>query len=324
MRTTGWLRINAERLQVVRGGGSKTRPYKSTGAAALIDVVLLPMQRGIGLDDDALLRPALQLFDQRSLSRFQRLRYFRMDAQRDAARTHLRRHLARFGLNFVAQRGNGFHHAGASAVGARLAQRAFQGLLGAFACDGHQTKFIEAQNFRWRSVGAQRVFQHRHYFLAVAALFHVNEVNDDDAAQIAQPHLTHDFLASFQVRPDDGVFQPVRALADEFSGVDVNRHQRFGVIDHDVAAGLQPNFRAQALVNFLLDAELFEYWSFLGVQLHAAHQLRLEAAHEIHHLGVLLFSIHPDRAEIRRDVIAQNAFHQIQIAMQQGRRLALL
>src|ERR1700691_3046523 len=288
-------------VEVECRGGSKTRPTKENYAAALVDVVLLPMQGGIRLDDDAFLRPALEFLDQRSFPRFQRLRNLGMDAKRDAARTHLRRHLARLGLNFVAQRRDGFHHAGAGAIRAGLAEGAFQGLLGAFARDRHQTKFIEAQHFRRRAVGAQRIFQHRHHFLAVAALFHVNEIDNDDPAQIAQAHLAHDFLAGFQVRAHDGVFEPVRALADKFSGVHVNRHQRFGVIDHNVAAGLQPNFRAQALVNFLLDAELFEYWSFLSVKLHEPHQLRLEAAHEVHYFGVFLFGVHPDRAEIRSE-----------------------
>ena len=80
-------------------------------------------------------------------ARLQRLGDFGMDAQSDAARTHLRRHLARFGLNLVAERGNGFHHARAGAIRARLAERAFQGLLGALAGDGDQAEFVEAQHF---------------------------------------------------------------------------------------------------------------------------------------------------------------------------------
>src|SRR5579863_2637536 len=51
----------------------------------LVNIVLLPVQRGIGLDDHALFSPALQLFDQPRLARLQRLGNFRMDAQREAA-----------------------------------------------------------------------------------------------------------------------------------------------------------------------------------------------------------------------------------------------
>ena len=34
-------------------------------------------------------------------------------------------------------------------------------------------------------------------------------------------------------------------LADEAAGVDVDRDQRLGLVDHDVAAGRQPDLRAQ-------------------------------------------------------------------------------
>ena len=191
-------------------------------------------------------------------ARLERLGDFRMHAQREAAGVHVRSHLPRFGLDLVAERGDGLHHAGAGAIGAGLAERAFESLLGALAGDGDEAEFVEAQHFRGCAVGAESVFQRRHDFFAVAALFHVDEVDDDDAAEIAQAHLADDFLHGFEVGADDGVFEAVRALADEFAGVDVNGDERFGVVDDDVAAGFQPDLGAQALVNFLLNAELFE------------------------------------------------------------------
>ena len=126
-----------------------------------------------------------------------------------------------------------------------------------------EAEFVEAQHFRRRAIGAQSVFESGHHFFAVAALFHVDEVDDDDAAEIAQAHLADDFLHGFEVGPDDGVFEAVRAAADVLSGVDVDGDQRFGVVDDDVAAGFQPDFRAQAFVDFLLDAELLEDRAFL-------------------------------------------------------------
>ena len=210
-----------------------------------------------------------------------------------------RSHLARFGLNLVAERGDGFHHARAGAIGAGLAERALESLLGALAGDGDQAKLVEAQHFRRRAIGAQSVFERGHHFFAVAALFHVDEVDDDDAAQIAQAHLADDFLHRFEVGADDGVFEAVRAFADEFAGVDVDGHQRFGVVDDDVAAGLEPHFRAQALVDFLLDAEFLEDRRVLAVEFHAVDQRRLKAAHEVDHLGEFLFGVDPDGARSR-------------------------
>src|SRR4029077_16600648 len=90
------------------------------------------------------------------------------------------------------------------------------------------------------------------------------------------------------------------------------------------AAGLEPNFSAQRFVQLVLDAELLEDRGLLGVQLHSADQLGLEAAHKFDPFAVFLFAINPDRREIIADVVAQNALDQIQVAMQKRRRLALL
>src|SRR5215510_3969614 len=96
--------------------------------AYLIDVVLLPVQGGVGLDDDALARGLLELLDQGRLARLERLGDFGMDAQGQALGLEFRRHLASLGLNFVADRGDGLHHARPGAVGARLAENSLERL----------------------------------------------------------------------------------------------------------------------------------------------------------------------------------------------------
>src|SRR6202166_492375 len=233
-------------------------------------------------------------------------------------------HFAGFGLNFVAQRGNGFDHAGAGAIRARLAEHALESLLGALAGDAHQAKFVETQRFRRRFIFFEGLLQREQNFVAVAALFHVDEIDHDDAAEVAQANLAHDFFHRFQIGFDDGVFQARGTFADEFAGVDVDGHQRFGVIDDDVAAGLEPNFGAQGFVEFVLDAELFEDGCFLGVQLDAADQLGLEAADEFDDLAEFFFAVDPDGGEIVADVIAQDAFDEIQVAMEKRGSFALL
>src|ERR1700688_1222510 len=233
-------------------------------------------------------------------------------------------HFAGFRLDFVAQRGNGFDHAGAGAIRAGLAEHALKSLLGAFASDAHQAKFVEGQRFRRRFIFFEGLLQREQHLCAVAALFHVDEVDDNDAAQIAQTNLAHDFLHRFQIGFDDGVFEARGTFANEFTGVDVDGHQRFGVVDDDVAAGLEPHFGAQGFVEFVLDAELFEDGRFLGVELDAADQLGLEAADKFDDLAEFFFAVDPDGGEIVADVIAQDAFHEIQIAMEQRGSFALL
>jgi hypothetical protein len=66
---------------------------------------------------------------------------------------------------------------------------------------------------------------------------HVDEVEDDDAAQVAQPQLARDRLRGFEVGLEDRVVEVARA--DEATGVDVDRRQRLGLVDYEVAARLQ-------------------------------------------------------------------------------------
>src|SRR6202011_4475754 len=92
----------------------------------------------------------------------------------------------------------------------------------------------------------------------------------------------------------------------------------------DVAAGLEPHFGAQGFVEFVLDAELFEDGRFLGVQLDAADQLGLKTADEFDDLAEFFFAVDPDGGEIVANVIAQDAFDEIQIAMEKRGSFALL
>src|SRR5262249_3198297 len=52
--------------------------------------------------------------------------------------------------------------------------------------------------------------------------------------------------------------------------------------------------------------------------------LRLEAADKLENLAVLLFAVDPDGGEIVADVVAKDAFDEIQVAVQDRRRFALV
>jgi hypothetical protein len=66
---------------------------------------------------------------------------------------------------------------------------------------------------------------------------HVDEVGNDDAAQVAQTELAGDRSGRFEVRLEDRVLEI--ACTDEAAGVDVDGRQRFGLVDDQVAPALQ-------------------------------------------------------------------------------------
>src|SRR5271169_3966412 len=91
-------------------------PLRMTPSArASIDVVLLPVERGIGLNDGALARSLLEFLDERGLAGLEGLGDFWMHAQGDAGGVQIGGHLARLGLNLVADGGHRFDHARAGA-----------------------------------------------------------------------------------------------------------------------------------------------------------------------------------------------------------------
>src|ERR1700730_74805 len=127
-----------------------------------VDVVLLPVQGGVGLDDDVFVGGLLELVNEHGLARLESLGDFRMDAQRQIRALMVGGgHLARFGLNFVAERWARFNHAGTGAVWAWLAEDALERLLGALASDADQTEFVERERLRGRFVLLEGLLQRR-------------------------------------------------------------------------------------------------------------------------------------------------------------------
>ncbi len=184
-------------------------------------------------------------------------------------------------------------------------------MLGTFARDADEAEFVEGQRLGRSFILFKRLLQRDENFLTVAALFHVDKVDHDDAAEVAETNLADDFLHGFEVGLDDGVLEARGALADEFPCIDVDRHKRFSVIDDDVAAGFEPNLGAQGFIQLMLNAELLEDRRFFAVELDTIDELGLEAADEFDDLAVFLFAVNPDGAEIVADIIAKDAFDEI-------------
>ncbi len=169
----------------------------------------------------------------------------------------------------------------------------------------------------------ERFFEGGHDLGAVLAVVHVDEVDDDDAAKVAQSNLADDFRHRVEVGLDDGVFKP-RRLADVLAGVDVDGDQCLGLVDDDGAAALEPDLGAQGLGDFVLNAKLLKEWSLLGVELDAAHQRGREVVEKAHDAFVVGFRIDPDGGEVGADLIAQDALDQREIVIDERGRLGVV
>ena len=80
---------------------------------------------------------------------------------------------------------------------------------------------------------------------------HVDEVDDDQAGEVAQAQLARHLVGGLQVGAQRRLLDA--ALARRAAGVDVDRDQRLGLVDHQIAAGAQLHGRRQHRVELRLD-----------------------------------------------------------------------
>ena len=92
---------------------------------------------------------------------------------------------------------------------------------------------------------------------------HVDEVDDDDAADVAQPELAGDLLGRLEVVPEHRLLEarPAHVLA----GVHVDDRERLGVLDDERAARRQPHLAVERLVELLVHVVPLEQRQRLGL-----------------------------------------------------------
>src|SRR4051812_24319814 len=264
------------------------------------------MELDVGLHRDVLADRLPQVLQHGALFFLQRARDVRIHPQHQPVAVDVRPDLLHLVQDLVADRRARLDHAGAGAVRARLRQHALQALLDPLARDDHQPEVRHLQRLGRRAVLAQLLLHRLVDLLAVLLVVHVDQVEDDDPAEVAQPHLADDLLDRFEVGLDDGVFETAAGLlADEAPGVDVDRDQRLGLIDDDRSAGLQVDLALQRLVDLGLDAVLVEDRVRLRVELHLRRQARHDPLDQLDDALVLLGVVDADRLEVLGQQIAQ-------------------
>src|SRR4051812_4038427 len=98
-----------------------------------------------------------------------------------------------------------------------------------------QPEMRDAPDLDSRAVLAQAIAELALDRAVVALLVHVDEVDDDQARKVAQPELSRDLLGGLEVGLERGILDVM--FAGRAAGIDVDRNQRLGLVDDDVAAG---------------------------------------------------------------------------------------
>ncbi|CCQ85084.1 hypothetical protein PA18A_1673 [Pseudomonas aeruginosa 18A] len=184
---------------------------------------------------------------------------------------------------------------------AGLAEGRTQALAGHF----QQAEARDATDLDARAVGLEGFADTLFHGALVLRRGHVDEVDDDQAADVTQAQLAGDFLGRFQVGLQGG-FLDVAALGGA-RRVDVDGNQGLGRVDDDGAAGRQLHFALESGLDLALDLEAIEQRNAVLVQLHLAGVLRHHLADEVQGFFLGVDAVDQHFADVLAQVVADGA-----------------
>ena len=99
----------------------------------------------------------------------------------------------------------------------------------------------------------------------MGGILHINEINDDDAAEIAQTQLTGNGLGRFQIGLEN-CFGEV-AFANKTARIHIDRRHGFSAIHHNIASALERHAAIKRPLQFRFHLLSFEKRFLSGVKL---------------------------------------------------------
>src|SRR5512132_1287298 len=220
-------------------------------------------------------------------------------------------------LDFV-----GDHHAAAVAGRAGLREALEQAARDALAGHLDQAQRRHLHHLALGLVPDQGGPEAVDHGLLVALEQHVDEVDDDDAADVAQAELADDLVGRLQVVGDHRLLEV--GLADELAGVDVDDRHGLGAVDHDGAARGQPHLALQGLVDLLDHPVVLEHRQLGLVAAQLGQQVGGDLGQVLLDPGVELVAVDHQLHEVGGEDVADDPHHQLGLGVDDGRGAGLL
>ena len=207
--------------------------------------------------------------------------------------------------------GIGQHRTRALAVRASLRQNGDVVALHLFAGEGDHAEVGHGVHAALGAVFPQAVFQFGDDGGAVLRALHVDKVDDDDAADVAQAHLPRDLAGGEQIGGEYRVFQP--GIAGEFARVHVDRGERLRTVEYKIGAARERYAGTDEPVDLLFQPEVLEHFARSPVRDEFA--LPAGAAQRRRDAAVCGFVADIDIGDARQVEIAQQAHMHVGIAV---------
>ena len=193
-----------------------------------------------------------------------------------------------------------------------------QALTHALARHLHESQRGDLGDLVARTVTTQALHQAAQHEVAVRLEHHVDEVDDDNAADVTQAQLAHDLFGRLQVIAGDRLLERA-AGADELAGIDVDDGHRLGAVDDEGAARRQPDLAIHALGELLVDAMRMEDILRTHPLLDAIRELGAELIHVLLDGRVGVAPLDDELREVLVEYVAHDAHRELRLATQERR-----
>ena len=193
----------------------------------------------------------------------------------------------------------------------------------ALTCHLHEAERCHLGHLMARAIARQRLRESTQHQVAVGFEHHVDEVDDDHAADIAQTHLPHDLFGRLEVVAGHRLFE-VAPGAGELARIDVDDGHRLGVLDDQRAARRQPHLAVERLGELLVDAVHDEGVRCVGARtleaLDPIHEVRRNRAHVTLDEVPCLVAFDDELLEVLVEQVADHADQQVGLLVERARR----
>ena len=172
-----------------------------------------------------------------------------------------------------------------------------------------------------RPIHLQGIAQALLHLALVTGRGHVDEVDHDEPADIAQPQLSSHLVGSLEIRLEGGLLDI--GPAGRPRGVDVDRHQRFGVVNDDRAARGEAHVVIEGTLDSALDLVPAEQRHPVLVELQPIHAARHDQAHELPGLLEHLGRVDQYLVDVLAEIVPKSADDDIAFLVDEKRRATL-
>ena len=175
----------------------------------------------------------------------------------------------------------------------------------------HQAETRDLGHLHAGAVVVERVLEALFDGALVLRVEHVDEVDHDETTQVAQTHLAGHFVGRFAVRAEGRLFNVGAARGAR--RVDVDRDERFGVVDHDRAARGKRNRARIGRFDLMFDLEARKERDVLVVALDAVDHVGHDVRHELPRLLVDFVRVDEDFTDFGLEVVADGANDEVRL-----------